>query len=70
MLQAPVAPIPWSYERNVTLDPSPCVQFSTDSDSGTSKLIGQEDCLFLNVFKPKVSNIEEFYIFYHLIGAF
>jgi carboxylesterase type B len=50
--QAPQEPDPWFGVRNALADGSPCPQID--------KLVkedykGDEDCLFLNVYTPKVS---------------
>jgi len=44
----PQAPAPWTGERDATEWPPPCPQ---EADDGT--VIGEEDCLYLNVWTPQ-----------------
>jgi para-nitrobenzyl esterase len=50
----PKPPLTWDGVRQATGDPSPCPQFETLSSFGVnvSNVIGDEDCLYLNVWRP------------------
>ncbi|XP_065217534.1 juvenile hormone esterase-like [Planococcus citri] len=48
--KAPVAVKPWSGVKNASYPPPFCVQPLLSNE--TTKVIGQEDCLYLNVFVP------------------
>lgn len=52
--QAPVAAKPWEGVRDATILPSPCWQHYV-----LEKSIGNEDCLYLNLYKPKVRKMTE-----------
>ncbi|XP_075214239.1 esterase E4-like [Lycorma delicatula] len=52
--KTPVEPDSWPEERSATSELPICPQLDTDPITGTRKVIGQEDCLYLNVFKPKI----------------
>ncbi|KAF6198582.1 hypothetical protein GE061_008330 [Apolygus lucorum] len=47
----PKAPKKWDGILNTTADPDICLQ--TDALSNTLGVIGSEDCLYLNVYRPK-----------------
>ncbi len=51
---APKNPIPWHGVRPATQDPRPCTQFETLASFGVNpaNVIGDEDCLYLNVWRP------------------
>ena len=44
--QEPKRPLSWSGLLEATADPEPCTQFASGA------VIGSEDCLYLNVFRP------------------
>ncbi|CAK1550576.1 unnamed protein product [Leptosia nina] len=46
----PVPPEPWEGIRDATKDCSICAQFDKDS----FKVVGDEDCLYLNIYTPKL----------------
>lgn len=52
--QAPQPPSAWEGVRDAASDGLPCVQLLTLGD--LQVVFGFEDCLFLNVYTPKVSN--------------
>ncbi|XP_063991353.1 uncharacterized protein LOC135169897 [Diachasmimorpha longicaudata] len=49
---APQLPVPWSGVRSAKSDGNVCLQKDTDS----SRTIGSEDCLYINVYTPKLPN--------------
>ncbi|KAJ4438858.1 hypothetical protein ANN_14811 [Periplaneta americana] len=49
--QSPQPAEPWSSVRNTTVEGSPCPQFNTL----VNKYMGEEDCLFINVYTPKLN---------------
>jgi para-nitrobenzyl esterase len=56
--RAPRPPAPWSAEREALEFGSPCPQYASpfggrDVEPGT--LVGQEDCLYLNVWAPRTT---------------
>ncbi len=52
--KAPVAPIPWSGVRSAIANPDVCTQQVYDQYWRPSDaFIGSEDCLYLNVYRPK-----------------
>jgi hypothetical protein len=53
--QAPEAPEPWNKIRHATTDGSACAQ----RNDFTRVLLGEDDCLFLNVYTPKVRHMSE-----------
>lgn len=52
--QDPAAPLPWEGTRNASQPPTSCPQYDF-SGMMNEPFAGQEDCLYLNVFTPKVS---------------
>jgi para-nitrobenzyl esterase len=48
--RAPLAPEPWSGQREALVSGAPCVQYDM-TDSGA--VSGDEDCLFLDVYAPR-----------------
>jgi len=50
--QAPQDPLPWEGIKNTTKYQSPCIQYSTN-DKGEQIIIGSEDCLYLNIWRPQ-----------------
>lgn len=56
-LQPPQPPAPWEGIRNATTVPPVCTQKIPAAGNGVHNLLvaGQEDCLYLNVYTPKVS---------------
>jgi para-nitrobenzyl esterase len=71
--KAPVAPIPWSGVRDATTNPDVCTQQVYDqywrpSDAFT----GSEDCLYLNVYRPKSAarNLPVYYFIHGGAGNF
>lgn len=56
----PPAPAPsWSGERAATAYASPCPQFPAGMVGRAPEYLGQEDCLYLNVWTPADRNPEE-----------
>ncbi len=53
--QDPIEPSFWKDVRDATEFPPRCIQSNVMPGRNTSHLIGQEDCLYLNVFTPQVS---------------
>lgn len=51
--KAPVPPTPWTSTRTTTTLPSPCSQLDSDAPDG---VLGSEDCLYLNVWKPQATS--------------
>ena len=47
----PVAAAAWEGVRNCTVEPPVCLQTSTGPD-GEAVVVGDEDCLHLNVYQP------------------
>lgn len=45
----------WTTIRNATVDGQKCIQY----DKETSKVIGSEDCLYLNIFVPQISDEQQ-----------
>ncbi|RVE54110.1 hypothetical protein evm_001233 [Chilo suppressalis] len=62
---APVPPESWEGIRDATIDCNVCIQF----DRGAGGVFGDEDCLYLNVFTPKLpsagSNLLPVMVFIH-----
>jgi carboxylesterase type B len=57
-VQDPVPPKPWTGIWNASLPGSMCLQYKrliplTDDQD---PIVGEEDCLFINVYTPKVTN--------------
>lgn len=50
-IQEPQPVKPWIGVWNATIPGSDCIGF----DHRSFKVVGQEDCLYLNVYTPKVS---------------
>ncbi|XP_065219705.1 uncharacterized protein LOC135845169 [Planococcus citri] len=50
--EPPQPPEPWNGARNATLLPPLCIQKDVFSFLDSEVVWGQEDCLYLNVFKP------------------
>lgn len=50
MAQVPQPPEPWGETRDGTKDCNICLQF----DKATNEVIGDEDCLYLNVYTPQL----------------
>lgn len=50
LFQIPVPPEPWSGVRDGTVNCNICAQF----DRSTNAVVGDEDCLYLNVYTPKL----------------
>ncbi len=65
--KAPLDPVPWTGVRDATADPGPCAQQVYDrywrsSDAFT----GSEDCLYLNVYRPRTRKKDlPVYVFIH-----
>ena len=56
MLQDPKPASKWEGIRDASVPATPCLQCGLMEDCvGKDKLMGKEDCLYLNVFTPKVS---------------
>lgn len=56
--RAPLPAKPWSGTREALAFGSPCVQYTSPfagADGETGELRGSEDCLFLNVYAPKLA---------------
>lgn len=53
MFKDPVAPRSWDGVRDATVLPPACISHEF------KKIVGEEDCLYLNVYTPKV-NVDEF----------
>lgn len=54
--QAPVKAKPWKEERLAVKDSEICIQ--RDPFRRDVEIEGSEDCLYLNVYTPHVSNLE------------
>ena len=65
--KAPVDPVPWSGVRLAMTDPDVCFQQKYDSYwRPTDDFIGSEDCLYLNVYRPKtLARNLPVYVFIH-----
>ncbi|RZC35109.1 COesterase domain containing protein, partial [Asbolus verrucosus] len=69
--KAPVLPEPWSSDINATEDASLCIQKNYFFDN--PEVTGDEDCLYLNVYVPKVKNRKKLLpvmVFIHWGGFF
>lgn len=55
--EPPQPPLPWIGIRDALSFGSQCIQV----EFFTSKILGQEDCLFLNVFRPVVRETDDFF---------
>ncbi|XP_065209315.1 juvenile hormone esterase-like isoform X1 [Planococcus citri] len=51
--QSPVPPSKWQGVKDATVLPPPCACMSAEDDI---TIVGEEDCLYLNVYTPKVGN--------------
>jgi para-nitrobenzyl esterase len=51
----PKSPLSWSDVLDATTDCEPCTQF--DGTSVSDPVIGSEDCLYLNVFRPNTTEM-------------
>ena len=47
---------PWDGIRDATVDANVCIQVDVYNASLKTVVVGEEDCLYLNVHTPKVSN--------------
>ena len=58
--RAPESPTPWSGERTATTAGSPCIQFgsSLGGVGADGSRQGNEDCLYLNVYAPRLAPAE------------
>jgi para-nitrobenzyl esterase len=58
---APKSPRPWHGVRQAIHDPTPCTQFETLASfaSNVANVIGDEDCLYLNVWRPAPSDADD-----------
>ncbi len=65
-MQPPVEVEPWKGEYDATEDGSVCPQF----DISQSEAMGDEDCLFLNVYTPKLDKKKRAVMVYIHGGAF
>lgn len=54
-LQAPVPVEPWSHTLDATKQPPVCVQ--RNPYIRQKDIVGQEDCLYLNIYSPYTSNV-------------
>lgn len=65
--KAPLDPVPWTGVRDATVDPSPCAQQVYDKYWRSSDAFtGSEDCLYLNVYRPRTHEKElPVYVFIH-----
>jgi carboxylesterase type B len=50
--------VPWQGVKNATQFGNACPQF----DVITKKFIGEEDCLYLNVYTPVIKNVIAYFI--------
>lgn len=51
--KAPLPPTPWTATRTTTTLPVPCIQLDSDAPDG---VIGSEDCLYLNIWRPQAAS--------------
>lgn len=67
--KAPKNPEPWG-EQDATAFCDYCVQYGntiteTGRDSFHGKVVGKEDCLYMNIWRPKTDKILPVYVFIH-----
>ena len=67
--QAPVSPIRWQGVLNATTNPPQCIQ-QNYLFSHNPEVEGSEDCLYLNVYTPKVRSFSVVKQVYFWIGDF
>ncbi|XP_050531754.1 venom carboxylesterase-6-like isoform X2 [Daktulosphaira vitifoliae] len=53
--KAPEPPVPWNISLDATNPPKPCLQLLSLLLNMTDKLLGDEDCLYLNVYTPNIN---------------
>ncbi|KAL1132545.1 hypothetical protein AAG570_010500, partial [Ranatra chinensis] len=58
--QAPQPPQGWTGVRSATVDPPACIQLSKAVFKNQS-----EDCLFLNVYTPKIETSQPVIVYFH-----
>lgn len=58
--RAPLAPAPWTKDREATTAGSPCIQFGSalGGVGADGSRQGHEDCLYLNVYAPRLAPSE------------
>lgn len=65
----PVEAEPWQGTLNATEDLPICIQIPSFIPSMRNKPIGQEDCLYLNIFTPEVSSTEKLPVIVYVHGG-
>lgn len=55
VIKDPVAVDPWDYVLDATTEKNKCIQKNLFMHFTSKILIGEEDCLYLNVYTPEVS---------------
>lgn len=56
--KAPQDPDPWEGVRETTEFCSPCVQYQPSVGAAQSPLMGSEDCLYLNIWRPDTNETD------------
>lgn len=55
--QAPVEAGKWNDVLDATTQPDACIQKNLFMYDSLNEFVGSEDCLYLNVYTPKVSKL-------------
>ncbi|XP_050727486.1 esterase E4-like isoform X2 [Eriocheir sinensis] len=62
----PAAPTKWDGTRDASTSAAPCIHYQVGERlKGGERILGEEDCLYLNVFTPQVKGVLPVMVYFH-----